>query len=345
VKHLIQIQKKLEKKLPELLEQWRKKYRLAEISPLLDFSLQDFVLRPGKRLRPVLMVMGYAGYGGKAVPGLYQAALSFELLHDFMLVHDDIVDKSKMRRGCPALHILIRKFLPKGKNRVTGQDLALIAGDVLYAAAIETFLSIKVPVRRKEKALKRFVAAALLTGAGQFSEMELGTRKINQVNEKQILRIYDLKTALYSFVTPLAVGAILAGASEKEVSYLSRAGFYFGRAFQIHDDILGLFGKQSHTGKPVVTDLQEEKKTLLIWYAFQKGDRKQQNLILQVLGKEKVTVDDLYQIQKVVKETGSLKSAERRIRILSDRAELWLKRSGIKPAFREELVSYIGSIL
>ncbi len=341
----MQIQKRLEKQLPVLLEQLRRKYQLREISLLLDSSLQDFVLRPGKRLRPVLMVMGYSGYGGKAVSGLYQTALSFELLHDFMLVHDDIVDKSTMRRGCPALHVLMQKFLPAGKNRVTGQDLALIAGDVLYAAAIETFLSIKVPVRRKEKALKKFLATALLTGAGQFSEMELGTRKINQVNEKQILRIYDLKTALYSFVTPLAVGAILAGASAREVSCLSRAGLYFGRAFQIHDDILGLFGKQSQTGKPVVTDLQEEKKTLLIWYAFQKGDKKQQDLILQVLGKEKVTLNDLYQIQQVVKETGSLKSAERRIKILSGRGKRWLKRSGIKPAFCEELISYIGSIL
>ncbi|HOJ39963.1 MAG TPA: polyprenyl synthetase family protein [bacterium] len=340
------IQKRLERLLPVYWQELERTHGLYRISPLLSSGLRNFVLHPGKLLRPTLMVAGFSGYARKSVPGLYRAALAFELLHDFMLVHDDIVDHSSTRRGQPSLHCFFRHSLAgKGRGKVTGEDLALVAGDVLYAAALETFLTIKAAPGRKEKALRQFIKAALLTGAGQFLEMEAGNREVEQVSREQILRIYDLKTAGYSFAAPLVTGALLAGAGPSKVKALWCCGLCLGRAFQIRDDVLGLFGQEEKTGKSTLTDLQEAKKTLLLWRAFHHGETKHRTVIKAVLAKKVIARSDLKKIQKIVMETGSLTEAEREIKILLSRARHWVTRSGMKRAYRQALLSYAGSVL
>ena len=184
----------IEAQLKNYLRHLDKSYSLSRISPLLFRSIKDFVLRKGKRIRPILLTVGYLGFAKKPAPNLYQTALSIELLHDFMLVHDDIIDKSDTRRGKPAMHRLFAKSLDKHKGlKFNGQDLAIVAGDVMYAMAIDSFLSINENMVRKEKALRQFIRAAIYTGMGEFIELLGGTKKLEQTSKEDIYRVYDYK--------------------------------------------------------------------------------------------------------------------------------------------------------
>jgi geranylgeranyl diphosphate synthase type I len=222
------------------------------------------VLREGKRIRPLLFLTGYSGFTNKPAPGLYTSALSFELLHDFMLIHDDIIDKSDTRRGKPSMHALLNNYLKGTPNlKFSGEDLAIVLGDVIYAMAINAFLYIKEEKERKERALKKFVEAAMYTGSGEFIELIYGIKKLDKIKKEDIYKVYDFKTAYYSFASPLAIGAILAGAGKKQVDNIFKYGICLGRAFQIKDDIICMFDTEERTGKSSLTDLQENAPNLV----------------------------------------------------------------------------------
>ena len=195
---LLKIRKRLDRELARFLRDLDKEYGVKKISPLLSAYIREFVQRKGKRIRPLLFVVAYLGFAKKEAPGLYTSALSLELLHDFMLVHDDIIDKSDIRRGKPSLHRMFNAYLSRYKNlKFSGQDLAIVAGDVMYAIAIHAFLAIKENMPRKEMALKKFIRAAIYTGSGEFIELLCGIKDIANTSRQDIYNIYDFKTANY----------------------------------------------------------------------------------------------------------------------------------------------------
>ncbi|MBU2044974.1 MAG: polyprenyl synthetase family protein [Candidatus Omnitrophica bacterium] len=331
------------KKLPQNID---KTYHLNRISPLLFSSIKDFILRKGKRIRPIMFTVGYLGFAKKPTAGIYQAALSIELLHDFMLIHDDIIDKSSIRRGKPSMHKVFDTHLKNYKNiKFNGQDLAILAGDVIYALAMETFLAIKENMARKQLALKKFIQAALHTGAGEFIELLTGLKRIEQVSKNDIYKIYDYKTAGYTFSTPLASGAILAGANLKETNRLFKYGIYLGRAFQIKDDILGMFASQAKIGKSTLSDLQEAKKTLLVWHAYNFSKNKDKTTIKQILGKNTVVVSDLLTMRQIILRAGSLEYAEKEIFSLAKKAKKLIQASSISMEYKNFLRDYPDQIL
>lgn len=336
-----QIKKKIDSQLSQFLQNTNKYYSLKTISPLLFKSITDFILRDGKRIRPTLFIIGYKGFSKKRAPGLYQSALSVELLHAFFLIHDDIIDKSHIRRGKPSLHKVYEKFLSKHKNiKFNGQDLAIVAADIVYALAIKAFLSIKEDSQRKEKALQRFIKAAVHTGCGEFIELLSGIEKIEEVDKKSIYTIYDYKTAHYTFASPLSMGAMLAGASKGQINKLSEFSLYLGRAFQIKDDILGMFSSEKKIGKSTLSDLQEAKKTLLIWYAYNHTDKKNKSSIKSILNKRKVTKKDLLKMRKIAKESGALDYTQEEIYNLTRKAKTILSTIKMRTKYKNLLLWY-----
>jgi len=314
---------------------------LSNLSPLLFSTIKDFVLRDGKRLRPIFFVIGYLGYAKKAAPHLYTSALSIELLHDFMLVHDDIIDKSKLRRNKPSAHTMFNTYLKKQKGlKFSGEDLAIVMGDVMYASAIEAFLSIKEDPYRKEKALRRFIQAAVFTGCGEFIELLYGTTPLKKLTRDAIYKIYDYKTSHYTFSCPLSSGAILAGAPDNEVGKLTEFGIYLGRAFQINDDILGMLSEEKDMGKSALTDLQESKKTLLIWNTYQCASAQDKKRIEQILGKKTVPLRDLHMMRSIIRKCGSLQKTRQEISALVKRAEEILVSSRINAGYKNSLFEY-----
>ncbi|MFA6350218.1 MAG: polyprenyl synthetase family protein [Candidatus Omnitrophota bacterium] len=332
--------------LAQFISQLNKDYSLRKISPLLFETIKDFMLRDGKRVRPLLFVAGYLGYAKKPAPRLYQSALSIELLHDFMLIHDDIIDKSNVRRGKPTVHVMLNRYL-KNKNNLkfNGQDLAIIVGDIMYAMAIRAFLSINEKMEYKERALKKFIDAAIYTGTGEFIELICGIKSIEKTAKEDIYRIYDYKTAQYTFSSPLATGAILAGADEKQISLLSQYGIYIGRAFQIKDDIIGMFSEEKAIGKSTLSDLAESKKTLLIWYAYNQGNAAHKRQIKNMLQSKNITMKDLLKMRQILTATGALEAAKQEIFNLSSKADKLLKLLTIKPRYKNMLSEFSAKTL
>jgi len=343
---LAEIKNKIDRELAKFIQEIDADYSLSKISPLLFNSIKDFLLRDGKRIRPILFCVGYLGFTKKPALNLYKGALSWELLHDFLLVHDDIIDKSNIRRGEPSMHQMLNKYLKGYKNlKFNGQDLAIVIGDIMYAFAINALLSIKQKGSRKEKALKRFIEATIYTGSGEFIELLYGLENLEKIKKEQIYRIYDYKTAQYSFASPLATGAIFAGANKGQIDKLLKYGICLGRAFQIKDDILGLFSEEREIGKSMLSDLQEAKKTILIWYAYNNSTEENKSTIRMIFTKEKVNKTDLIKIRKLVSISGALDYAKREITLLLTKAAILIASTAMYPRYKECLNTYAQEIL
>jgi geranylgeranyl diphosphate synthase type I len=341
-----EIKKRVESELAGYVRSVDRLYSLNKISPLLFKAIADFISRGGKRIRPILFVAGYLGFAKRKAPGIYRSAVSIELMHDFMLIHDDIIDKSATRRGRPSMHAMLNKYLAGVKNvKFNGQDLAIVVGDVIYAMSLRAFLSVEEDLRGKEKALKRLIDAAMFTGSGEFIELLFGLKGIDKITEADIYKIYDLKTANYTFASPLAVGAILGGAADAEVERLFRYGTYLGRAFQIKDDILGLFGEEKETGKSNLTDLQEAKLTLLVWYAYCHSRQKARLAMKRILSKKNVSGADLLKMRGIVKASGALEYAGKEVTRCMERSRTLLRDSGMRSDYKQGLSQYAQEIL
>jgi geranylgeranyl diphosphate synthase type I len=269
---IYRIKNRLKKSLAAYIKDLNKFYHLKGLSPILFKSISDFLYQNGKMIRPTLFVISYLGMSKNNARNLYRSAVSLELLHNFALIHDDIIDKADSRHGFPSTHRSLDNYLRSYKNKkFGGRELAIIVGDIIYAMGVRALLAIDEDAGLKEKALIKLSDAAIYTGSGEFIELLYTLEDMEKVTRERIYKIYDLKSAFYSFSTPLSIGATLAGAAETEIRKLSKFGLYVGRAFQIKDDIMDLFGQERVTGKPGLNDMIGLKRTILLWYAYKRA--------------------------------------------------------------------------
>jgi len=323
------------------LNEIQHEYKLHLVHPILFESIKDFTLREGKRLRPLLLILSYKGYckgKSKLSPAYFNAAICIELLHNFMLIHDDIIDRSDLRRGKPTLHKLLQKTIKTNDPEKLGYDLSIIAGDIVYAMAIDAFLSIKENPARKEKALKYFVQTAAFTAMGEFIDIINGSEKIQKITEKDVLLNYSLKTARYTFECPLVIGAILAGADKNDIKKLSQIGLMIGQAFQMQDDILGIFGSQKNIGKSILSDLAEDKKTILVNHAYRTLPLKTKKKFMHYFTKPNKTYSDLVAVRKIFLEAGSLEYSFKEIQKRLSKANINLNNIKMKQPYRKMVV-------
>jgi geranylgeranyl diphosphate synthase type I len=335
---ITKIKKHIDQSLNDFFERVKAEYKLHLVDPTLYESLKEFTLREGKRIRPLLLILSYKGYEKKdnGFPRtLYNASTCMELLHCFMLIHDDIIDRSDLRRGRPTLHRLLRKIVKTPEQDKLGYDLGIIAGDILYALAIDAFLAIKEAPARKERALKYFIQTATFTAMGEFIDTLHGVDKITKVQEKDVFLNYTLKTARYTFDCPMVVGAILAGAKERDIKQLSELGVHIGQAFQIQDDILGIFGSQKNIGKSILSDLSESKKTLLVCHAYSKLSVTERRRFMKYFSKPKKTYQDLVAVRRIFINSGSLDYSLQEIKKRLDQSQEILNKLHLKKSYRQ----------
>ena len=342
---LDKFREQLDRNMPLLLSDARKTRGFGRVSPILFAGIEDFTTRGGKKIRPLLFLISYLGYtqkSGAAVKGLYRSALAVELLHDFLLVHDDVIDKSALRRGKPTLHRVYNSRLGERPSSGLGADLAIVAGDIIFALAVEALMTINERPSRKERALGEFTKAAALTGAGEFMDVVNGRMNINRISRKDVFMTYDLKTARYTFISPLVMGAILGGAGAAELKKLSELGLLLGRAFQILDDLLDMFSSRKALGKPTLSDLGESKKTLLVWEAYRRLGPKDRKNLKRFLEKEKKTHADLLKFRKLIKMSGAHEYCENMVKRLlkeSDASIDGLKMKRAQKAMLKRLIT------
>jgi geranylgeranyl diphosphate synthase type I len=242
--------------------------RLAGVADLLvDFTAD------GKRLRPEFLWWGWRAGGGRADPAdcgpVVRIAAALELIQTCALVHDDLIDRSVTRRGRPSVHVAVATAHAdagaSGDPEQHGLAIAVLLGDLALAWADDLFTAAAHQLRALDRVQQPWRAMRTEVLAGQLLDVAAGTRTTDAPSaEADAMAVNRFKTAAYTVERPLHLGAVLAGAAADTVDRLRRYGAAVGIAFQLRDDLLGVFGDPSVTGKPAGDDLTEGKRTVLV---------------------------------------------------------------------------------
>ena len=295
----------------------RKIKEADKISPYAGEVIEhvaDLTLRGGKRIRPALFYYSFLAHGGKDRKRAVLASLAIEMSETYLLIHDDIMDDDELRRGGVTIHesysrIADEKFKTKSNPRLFGSSMAINAGDIACAMSNEILVNSGFKADLIVKAINELNKTYIKECYGQ--TLDVYSQLRDDVEPDDVILVHELKTVPYTFDGPLKIGAILAGANEKDLKKLSDFAVPLGTAFQIQDDILGMFSSEEKLGKPVTSDLKEGKKTLLILDALKVADKKQKEIIESNLGNKNVSLTGLRAVRRVVEETGSLERSKK----------------------------------
>ncbi len=341
------IHQRIEKNIRDSINKKCKEYKIGSISPALEKSIKEYSLRKGKRIRPLLFILSYQGYRNsnqKLSESIYNVSTAIEFLHNFMLIHDDIIDDSHLRRGRPTMHKLLETAAKANDKESLGKNLAIITGDILYTFAIEVFLGIDENYKRKEKALDYFLQTTTITAIGEFIDTLQGYEQLQKIKEKDVFLNYSLKTARYTFTSPMVIGAILSGAKDKEIQKITQLGEKIGQAFQIQDDVIGIFGTQERIGKSILSDIEESKKTLLVCHAYHNMNAKEKKDFKAIFNKKRKTFKDLQRIRKIFLSSGSLRYCICQIETRYNETITLLQKTRMKAPYPEMILDNIQKL-
>jgi geranylgeranyl diphosphate synthase type I len=296
-------------------------------------ALTEFVLRGGKRLRPTFAWWAWRGTGGAEsdADGVLQAIASLELVQACALIHDDLIDSSDSRRGRPTVHVAFADLHTaqrwSGTPASFGLAAAVLIGDLALAWADDMFGAAPLPAATLEAARPAWRAMRTEVLAGQY--LDVHTQATGDASPEAALRVSRLKTAAYTVERPLNLGAALAGAGVDQLSALREFGRDLGIAFQLRDDLLGVFGDPSVTGKPAGDDLREGKRTLLIALGLRQANSTQAEVITHALGNPALSEKDLDKIRATLLEVDAVSAVEQRIDELTATALAALGRADL----------------
>lgn len=337
--------------------------RINEYLPLLEaqiaedfgeFPLEAFrpfssyMLRGGKRIRGALTILGYEMFGGKDMAMITDAAMAIEMLQSYLLIMDDIQDKSESRRGGPTAHIMLRDYHKEhhlmGDSLHFGESIAMDSYLVGNHAAFEIIASLNVDPSKLLKAIRNIHSSYMTTAHGQ--TLDIFSEVTDMITEDYANNVLLWKTACYTFVNPLQFGAILAGAEDNDLKMILEYAAPAGKAFQISDDILGIFGNEFDSGKSPLDDIKDGKKTILIIKALELADKPQSYYLRQCLGKANLSGGEFKECQKIIRECGALDYANQLSKKSVNDAKLALRRSGSNCSarhveFLEGLLDYL----
>lgn len=258
----------------------------------LATEIRGLSTRAGKRLRGGLVLLGHRIAGGTSHTPVLPAAVAFELLQTHLLIQDDWMDRDDLRRGGPSVH---RALADRLGDEHLGASLAILASDVAWAWALESLLAAEVPPERSREAAQLFASIETEVVYGQLLDV-LGTAETEKVHR--------LKTAGYTISGPLCLGATLAGADAPLLDALRRFANPLGVAFQLRDDLLGVFGAPEKTGKPVGADLRAGKRTMLVSLAERLLFGDERVSLELVLGNALAPDSELARLTEILEERG-----------------------------------------
>jgi len=298
--------------------------RLDAVSEDLDVfteSLTD-LLAGGKRLRPAFCYWGWRAADGADIEAAVKAATSLELLQACALVHDDVMDGSDTRRGLPAVH---RRFaaLHRGNEWLGspedfGVGAAILLGDLCLSWADELLMSSGLPDESLMRAKPVYDEMRTELMAGQYLDLLEQARGGGSIERAE--RVIRFKSAKYTIERPLHLGVTLAGGPAELIEAFTAYGLPLGEAFQLRDDVLGVFGDPSETGKPAGDDLREGKRTVLVAKALDAASPAQASKVRRHLGDPHLDAEGVDLLRTIITETGALAAVEDRITALTSQA-------------------------
>lgn len=286
-------------------------------------EIRRVLMAGGKRLRPAFCYWGYRATGAEHTDGIVEAASAFELLHTFAIVHDDIMDSATERRGVTTTVASL------------GPERALLVGDLALVLADGAFWGAALPIEALASGFEHFTSMREQVIAGQHMDIEAHGQSIDELHARAIA---VLKSGSYSIEHPLLIGAHLAGADESLLEVLSRFGRPLGEAFQLRDDLLGVFGDPVTTGKPVDSDIREGKRNVLFAKALAAASQEDRALLLARWGGgAELAGDQVDELRAVLERSGARSATESLIDALAAEAAAALERAAIPAEVRTEL--------
>lgn len=255
-------------------------------------------LRSGKRLRASFVYYSYLLGNREIDEKIWMAAESVELVHTALLMHDDFMDEDKLRRGKPTTH----EFFANNDKHY-GECMAVNIGDAVLCMGYEKLLRSGFECEQINRAMTQLLRGITNTAYGQAYDVSLP--KLGDISSEKVMALHRAKTAIYTYENPLFIGGILGGLSEEVMMILKEYSEDGGVAFQLQDDILGVFGDEEKTGKSSDSDLLQGKVTLLITKAFELATEQQKRDLLKVWGNKEASSSEIELAKKAIKDCGS----------------------------------------
>ena len=291
---------------------------LEAVDPHLAQVLQaasDFVVDAGKRLRPAFAYWGWRGAGGEDDASVISAVASLELLHACALVHDDLMDGSDTRRGRPSVH---RRFAALHRERrwhgdadAFGLSAAVLIGDLSLVWADAMLWSSGMAGEALLRAQPVYDTMRVELMGGQY--LDVLEQALGSQSMERALQVARYKSAKYTIERPLHLGGALAGAGPAVLAHYTTYGLALGEAFQLRDDVLGVFGNPSETGKPAGDDLREGKRTVLVAAAFERASGAQAATMTALLGRADLDGEGVATMRQLFVDTGAVACTEQLI--------------------------------
>lgn len=269
----------------------------------------------GKKLRPKMTLLSYQAFGGQSVEKVLPIAVAQELLHLAMLIHDDIIDRDYVRYGVDNIAGGYKKnyesIVPDDAERLHyAHSAAILAGDLLISGAYHMTLEADIEPAMILEVQKLLSKSIFEVVGGELIDTESSFREFGEIKAETIA-LY--KTASYSFIGPLLIGALLAEASVEDQAYLRLFAENLGIAFQLRDDVIGVFGDEEQTGKSTTGDIREGKRTYMIEQFHQFANDQDRVLFEKYFGNQNISDDEARVVKDLLISSGALEGIEEAI--------------------------------
>lgn len=259
---------------------------------------KDHNLRSAKRLRASFVYYGYLLGGEVPNDEVWKVMEGVELVQTALLMHDDFMDEDGLRRGLPTTH----EYFAEGDKHY-GDSMAVNVGDMVLCLGYERVMECDLDCERVLDASKTLMRGIANTAFGQMYDVTLP--KMGELTEEKVLAVHRAKTSIYTFQNPLIIGATLAGLGEEVKAVLAEYSYKGGVAFQLQDDVLGMYGDVEKTGKSADSDMRQGKSTLLIAKTFELGNEDQKKALLGAWGNKDARSDEILVAKQAIKESGA----------------------------------------
>lgn len=324
---------------------------LGHLTELVDAIVR--LLAGGKRLRAAFLYWGYRASGAEDSDAAVRLATAMEFFQAAALLHDDVMDGSDTRRGMPSAHrALAAHHLDAGWSGDSGrfgESAAILAGDLCLQWSDELYATCGLPAADLARGRSTFDAMRTQLMGGQYLDLLESARgwegRSTQQRISSARNVIRYKSAKYTIEHPLLIGAAVGGVPETDLARLSVYGLSLGEAFQLRDDILGVFGDPVATGKPAGDDLREGKRTVLLAEALDTADADQLALVDKLLGQPDLDHAGVEQLRGVLVDTGAVARVEATITALAEESEDALAAAtSLEPEAKEVLGALVQAV-
>ncbi|TXT66482.1 MAG: Geranylgeranyl diphosphate synthase [Promethearchaeota archaeon] len=309
-------------------------------------ELRDYFLAGGKRLRPLLCIAAYNAFTKGEKENIIIPSVGTEFLHNASLIHDDIIDRDLLRRGEPSFHYRYQKYyeaneIKKMSKDEYGNSIGIIGGDSAFFIGLEAYFNNNFEIKLNFEAITLYEQAFIEIANGVLIETDMQTRTKN-ISMDNYIEMVSLKTGAL-IEKSILIGATYAQAEFSHKKLLSTYGMNLGVIFQIKDDILGTFGDEKKTGKPIDSDIKEGKRTCLLIEAFNKLESNDKERLSQIMEKEEISDEDVVIVRELYHKADVVSTCKQ----IADKyyQEAMESLNALKPIINQEEAELFESLL